>query len=172
MNGIREDMEGKVALGLNLDGSAGQTNTAKNEPEPKLSEHPTDEEMQAFFCRDLFASKQANCRIVECWIGHGKAEMDIVPSMHFNAGGHVMGGAVFTLADYAFAAASMPGSVAAVSLTSTIEFMKSTKGSKLIATCDVDHVGRKVGFYTTDVVDDLGVHIARVVTTCYKPTVR
>ena len=155
---------------LNASANAGQSHIPVDGLSPKLPEHPTPEQIHEFFKCDTFASKQANCRVVESWVGHGKAEMVIVPEMHFNAEGHVMGGAVFTLADYAFAAASMPGSVDAVSLVSTIEFMKSTRGAKLIATCDVDRSGKRVGFYTTDVHDDLGVHIARVVTTCYKPT--
>ncbi len=134
-------------------------------------EYPTDEEIHTFFKDDLYATKQTGCKITESWKGHGKAVMDIDPKKHFNASGHVMGGVVFTLADYAFAAASMPGSTGSVSLVSTIEFMKSTRGSKLVATCDADQSGRRVGFFTTDVYDDLDVHIARVVTTCYTPEV-
>lgn len=136
---------------------------------PRLSERPTAEEIHEFFKEDTFAYRQADCRIVESWVGHGKAEMVLNPDKHFNAQGFVMGGAVFTLADYAFAAATMPGTADAVSLVSTIEFMKSTRGSKLIATCDVDRSGNRVGFYTTEVTDDLGASIAKVVTTCYKP---
>ena len=111
---------------------------------PSLPDHPTAEE-------------QAGCRIVEGWKGHGVAETKIKPC-HLNAQGHVMGGAVFTLADYAFAAAAMCGQAAAVSLSSTIEFMRSTQGTKLIATCDV-------------VTDDAGELIAKFVTSCYHPIV-
>lgn len=136
----------------------------------RLPEHPTPEEIEEFFKKDTFAYKQADCRITESYVGHGVAEMVLDPAKHFNAQGFVMGGAVFTLADYAFAAATMPGVVDAVSLVSTIEFMKSPKGKKLIARCNIDRGGNHVGFYTTDVFDDEDVHVARVVTTCYKPT--
>lgn len=135
---------------------------------PRLPDHPTDEELAAFFRSDTFASQQAGCRIIEGWRGHGVAEMEIRP-FHLNAEGYVMGGAVFTLADYAFAAAAMCGQAAAVSLASTIEFMKATQGSKLTATCDIDRSGRRVGFYTIEVTDDEGERIAKVVTTCYHP---
>lgn len=138
-------------------------------PSPRLPEHPTPEEIEEFFKEDTYAYKQTDCRITESWVGHGQAEMHINPDKHFNAEGYVMGGAVFTLADYAFAAATMPGTADAVSLVSTIEFMKSPKGKKLTATCDSDRQGNRVGFYTTDVFDDAGIHVARVVTTCYKP---
>lgn len=143
-------------------GDAGQT-------APKLPDHPTHEELVEFFRADTFAFRQADCRIVEAWRGHGVAEMVINPAKHLNAEGRVMGGAVFTLADYAFAGATMCGSASAVSLTSTIEFMRSTQGTKLTAICDVDRTGRKVGFYTIEVTDDLGERIAKVVTTCYHP---
>lgn len=136
---------------------------------PKLSEQPTQEELHAFFHKDTFAYSQADCRIIEGWKGHGVAEMVIHPKKHLNAEGYVMGGAVFTLADYAFAAATMCGASSSVSLTSTIEFMYSTRGTKLTAVCDEDVSGRKLGFYTTEVTDDLGKRIAKVVTTCYHP---
>ncbi len=138
-------------------------------PEPRLPENPTHEQLEEFFKDDTFAYQQAGCRVTEAWRGHGVAEMEISPEKHLNAQGRVMGGAVFTLADYAFAAASLCGEASSVSLTSTIEFMRSPKGNKLIATCDVDRSGRKVGFYTIDVADDLGEKVARVVTTCYRP---
>lgn len=134
-----------------------------------LPEHPTPDQIEGFFSHDTFAYRQAGCRIVEAWKGHGVAEMVVDPAKHLNAEGRVMGGAVFTLADYAFAAASLCGAASSVSLASTIEFMKGTQGNKLVATCDVDRSGRKVGFYTIDVTDDEGEHVARVVTTCYHP---
>lgn len=135
----------------------------------RLPEHPTHEQIEDFFKYDTFAHRQADCRIMEAWKGHGVAEMVINKDKHLNAEGYVMGGAVFTLADYAFAGATMCGAEHAVSLTSTIEFMKATRGNKLIAICDEDRSGRKVGFYTTEVTDDLGERIAKVVTTCYHP---
>ena len=135
---------------------------------PRLPDSRTRAEMEAFFRRDTFAYDRAGCRIVEGWIGHGVCEMEITAG-HLNAEGHVMGGAIFTLADYAFAVATMCGASASVSLSSTIEFMTSSRGTKLIATADVDKPGRRVGFYTIEVRDDQGAHIAKVVTTCYHP---
>lgn len=141
----------------------------ENASRSKLPDNPTPEELDAFFNHDTFAYRQASCRIVEGWAGHGVAEMALDPDKHYNAEGNVMGGAIFTLADYAFAAATMCGQASSVSLTSTIEFIKSTKGKKLIATCDADKHGRKVGFFTTEVTDDMGELIAKVTATCYHP---
>lgn len=139
-----------------------------NVPAP-FPEKPTAEEIHAFFHEDTFAYDQADCRITEATRGHGVAEMVLNPKKHFNAQNHVMGGAIFTLADYAFAAASVCGHSSSVSLSSTIEFMKATKGTKLIAACDVDRSGHKVEFYTVEVRDDLGELIAKVVSSCYHP---
>lgn len=155
------------------DNNASNAETLKphdaNYKKPALPSKPTQEEVHEFFRDDTFAYQQADCRIIECYEGHGVAEMVLNPSKHFNAENNVMGGAIFTLADYAFAAAVMPNSAAAVSLVSTIEFIKASKGKKLIATCNVDKTGHRVGFYTTEIYDDEGTYIAKVVTTCYRP---
>ena len=55
-----------------------------------------------------------------------------------------------------------------VSVSNTIEFLSSAKGTKLIAECSVDKSGRKLGFYTVDVSDDTGRHIARMTATCFR----
>lgn len=137
--------------------------------EVSLPDNPTLAQAQSFFEGDTFAYKQSDCRITEARRGHGVAEMVLDPEKHYNAQGHVMGGAIFTLADYAFAAASVCGHASSVSLSSNIEFMKSTKGTKLTATCDIDKAGHKVEFYTVEVTDDLGESIAKVTSTCYHP---
>lgn len=147
----------------------GSTTNKGTTDKARLPEQPTLEQLEDFFKHDTFAYNQAGCRIVEGWKGHGVCEMVLVPEKHCNAQNFVMGGAVFTLADYAFAVASMCGEVSSVSLSCSVEFIAATKGRKLIATCDEDKNGRKVGFYTTLVKDDLGELIAKISTTCYRP---
>ena len=91
-----------------------------------------------------------------------------IEDYHRNALGNVMGGAVFTLADFALAVASNTGQAPSVSVSSTIDFMSASKGARLIATCDADKSGRRLGFYTTDVADDTGRRIARVTATVFR----
>ena len=79
-----------------------------------------------------------------------------------------MGGAVFTLADFALAIASNVGAPPSVSVSSAIDYMSASRGTRLIATCNADKSGRRLGFYTTDVTDDTGRRIARVTTTVYR----
>lgn len=131
----------------------------------KLPENPSLEEIQQVFSGDRFATQAAGCRVVEGRRGHSVCEMDLT-DIHRNAAGGVMGGAIFTLADFALAVACNLGEEPTVSISNTIEFLSAAKGSKLIATCDVDRSGRKVGFYTVDVVDDTDRHVARMVATC------
>lgn len=131
-----------------------------------LPENPTLEEVSEFFSGDKFATEAAGCRVVEARRGHAICEMELREDVHYNAMGGVMGGAIFTLADFALAIACNLGEEPTVSVSNTIEFMSAAKGSKLIATCDVDKSGRRLGFYTVDIADDTGRNVARMCATC------
>ncbi|MCI9129576.1 MAG: PaaI family thioesterase [Eggerthellaceae bacterium] len=126
-----------------------------------LPERPTMEEMEEYFNKDEYATAVTGCKIVEGWKGHGVAEMEITHS-HRNAQGNVMGGAIFTLADFALAIASNIAEHPTVNVTSTIDYFSITKGTKLIATADLTKAGNRVAFYDVVVEDDLGVRIAKV----------
>ena len=122
------------------------------------------EEVQRVFRNDRFATDACGCRVVEASRGHAVCEFDITPG-HRNEKGGVMGGAIFTVADLAFAVASNVGEPVTVSVSSSIEFMSAAKGEKLIATADVDKNGRTLGFYNCLVTDELGTPVARVTQT-------
>ena len=132
-----------------------------------FDESSSIEEVRDFFANDLFASEACGCRVLEASHGHAVCAFDIA-DIHRNAQGNVMGGAIYTLADFALAVACNMGENPTLSVTSTIEYLSATRGSTLTATCEADKSGRTLGFYTTDVVDDLGVHIARMTSTCYR----
>ena len=95
----------------------------------RLSDHPTLEELNDFFGHDRFA-EHAGCRIVEGSRDHAVCELDI-KDHHRNALGNVMGGAIFTLADFALAIASNTGENPSVSVSSTIEYLSASKGRHL-----------------------------------------
>ena len=103
--------------------------------------------------------------MVEAARGHAVTEFDITPG-HRNEKGGVMGGAIFTLADFALAIACNIGEPPSVSVSNTIEYFSATKGEKLIATCDVDKSGRRLGFYTVEITDDTGRRVAKMCATC------
>lgn len=133
----------------------------------QLPEQPTLEQLNEYFSHDAYASQTSGCTIVEGWKGHGVAEMVIEPK-HLNVLGNVMGGAIFTLADYALAIASNIGTPPTVNVTSTINYLNASRGTKLIATANCTKDGKRVAFYDVDVTDDEGVDIAKVSSVAYR----
>lgn len=115
-------------------------------------------ELRELYKNDQFATN-AGCKIVEADSDKVICELPINESL-LNAHGSVMGGAIFTLADFAFAVASNLNGVPSVAIESNIRFYSATKGTKLIATCTTDRDGRNLGHYTVEVKDDLGNKIA------------
>lgn len=132
-----------------------------------LDENCPIEEVRTLFGHDRFATEACGCEVLEASRGHAVCAFDITP-VHRNAQGNVMGGAIFTLADFALAIACNMGEEPTVSVSNTISFMSAAKGSRLIATCDADKSGRSLGFYSVDVRDDLDTPVARMTATCFR----
>lgn len=134
-----------------------------------LPDDRATKDLEGFFSNDVYATQVTKCRIVEGWKGHGVAELDI-EDMHRNALGAVMGGVIFTLADFAFAIASNAEQDPTVNLTTTIDYLSSSKGSKLTAVAESAKDGRRIAFYDVKVTDDEGVLIAKMSVTGYRHT--
>lgn len=132
-----------------------------------LSDDPTLEEIEAVFANDRFATEAAGCRVVSGERGRAVCSMELADA-HRNAMGNVMGGAIFTLADFALAICCNIGEEPTVSVDSSISFFRSTQGAALTATAVCDKPGRHLGFYTVTVEDDLGKQIAKMTATCYR----
>ena len=132
-----------------------------------LDENCPIEEVRELFGNDRFATEACGCRVLEASRGHAVCAFDIAP-IHLNAMGNVMGGAIFTLADFALAIACNMGEEPTVAVNNTIEYLNSSKGSALIATCDADKSGRNLGFYTVEVKDDLDTPVAKMTATCFR----
>lgn len=132
-----------------------------------LSGDPTLEEIEAVFANDRFATEAAGCRVVSGEHGRAVCSMELA-DVHRNAMGNVMGGAIFTLADFALAICCNIGEEPTVSVDSSISFFRSTQGAALTATAVCDKPGRHLGFYTVTVEDDLGKQIAKMTATCYR----
>lgn len=107
-------------------------------------------EAKEFFKDDRFAV-QAGIELLEIREGYGKAKMTVTAD-HLNAGHTTQGGAIFTLADLALAAAANSHGTLALSLTSHITFLKgSGMGDTLYAEAAERHVGRSTGHYQVDI---------------------
>lgn len=115
-------------------------------------------ELQELYKDDRFATG-AGCRIVEANEEKTVCEMEITDAL-LNARGGVMGGAIFTLADFAFAVASNYSGIPSVTIECNIRYFAATKGNKLIAVCKADKEGNTLGHYTVEITDNLGKTIA------------
>ncbi len=87
-----------------------------------------------FFERDRFA-RENGMSVVEVRLGFARAEMAVEPR-HMNSVGILQGGAVFTLADLAFAAASNSHGVVAVGSQADITYFKAVRAGKLTAVAE------------------------------------
>ena len=134
---------------------------------PLITSDMTLSQVREVFGGDKFATN-AGCTVVEFGKGFAVCEMELDRNLHYNGMGGVMGGAIFTLADFALAVGCNVDEEPTVSASNTIEYLSGSKGSKLVATCRADKSGRNLGYYTVDVEDDLGKRIARMVATCFR----
>jgi len=91
--------------------------------------------------------------------GYALTRMAVQP-LHHNALGIVQGGAIFTLADFAFAAASNSHGTVAVAINVSITFMKAGKTGTLWAEASETSRNPKLGSYTVEVKDDQGDLVA------------
>ena len=79
-----------------------------------------------------------------------------------------MGGAIFTLADFAFAVLSNHIHMPTVAQQVSINYLGTPKGGKLIARAVCRKNGRSSCIVNVDVVDDTGKDIAQFVGTGFK----
>jgi acyl-CoA thioesterase len=80
--------------------------------------------------------------------GDGKATVRLlVEPHHLNAYGKLHGGALFTLADFAFAAASNSRGTVAVGINATISYLKAVTGGELLAKAEEVSLGSKLSSY-------------------------
>jgi acyl-CoA thioesterase len=114
--------------------------------------------VQHFFKNDKFAER-ANIELLSVSPGQARARMTLHPH-HLNGYGTVQGGAIFTLADFAFAAASNSHGNVAVAINVSITFMKAGQTGTLWAEAREVSRNFKLGSYTVEVKDDQGELIA------------
>jgi acyl-CoA thioesterase len=91
---------------------------------------------------------------------YAKAEMPVTEN-HLNGVNMVQGGAIFTLADYAFAAASNSSGFATVGIQANISYFKSPTGKTLVAEATKINGQNKLCSYNVDVFDQDKSLIAR-----------
>ena len=130
------------------------------------TEQKSLEEVQEFFVNDRFATA-AGCHIVEASSEEAVCEMPL-SELHQNAQGGVMGGAIFTLADFALAVVANYEKPGVVAVDNNIRYLSAPRGSKLIARAHMYKTGRTLAFVTVNISDDTGRDVAIMTATGFR----
>jgi acyl-CoA thioesterase len=120
------------------------------------------EYLKEFFKNDLFAIKLLGAEILEAHDDYAKCSFKITRN-HQNAIEIVMGGAIFTLADFTFAVATnQHEEYNTVSTTANISFLNPGRGEILYAEAIKIRDGKTVCFYDVNVYNEKNILIAKV----------
>lgn len=124
----------------------------------------TLEQARAHFYRDKYAVELTGVVIDE--VGHrcAKCHLDI-DERHYAAHHHVMGGVVYTLADFAFAVAANHEGNFTVTVSSNIIYMDQPRDNRLNANCYCIKAGRKMSYFEVEITDGGGRPVASVTVT-------
>ncbi|MBE6494531.1 MAG: PaaI family thioesterase [Methanosphaera stadtmanae] len=124
------------------------------------------EEAREFFKADKFATSNG-AQIDELTEDTCQCSM-VLQDIHRNAYGGVMGGVIFTLADFSFAVLSNQIHQLTVAQQVSINYLSPPKGEKLIAKAYCKKSGRTSSIINVDVIDDTGRDIAQFIGTGFK----
>ncbi len=109
------------------------------------------DKIREFFKKDRFAAHN-DITLLEIQPGYAKAEL-IISDKHLNGVDITHGGAIFTLADLAFAVASNSHGSVAVGVSATISFLKATNQGTLTAEAREIALNPKLATYQVEVRD-------------------
>ncbi len=118
------------------------------------------------FENDRFA-KTSGIKLINASPGFARAEMEINEN-HLNAVGVVQGGAMFTLADFAFAVASNTQGKLALAIDAEISFFKSVASGTLTAVAKEISLHSKLGTYLIEIFNEKQELIAHFKGTVYR----
>ena len=124
------------------------------------------EEAQEHFKKDKFATN-AGMIIDELGEDYSVCSVTLTDD-HKNAYGGVMGGAIFTLADLAFAACANQIHCLSVAQQISINYLSAPKGERLIAKARCIKTGRTTSVINVSVSDDTGRDVALFIGTAFK----
>lgn len=119
-----------------------------------------------FTSRDLFAG-HIGCRVTRMEDGYAETQMEIA-EYHKNGVGLAHGGAIYSLADLAFAAASNSRRETAVAINATISYMRPITSGRIRAEARESASNRKLATYVVTVYDEQETPCAVFQGTVYK----
>lgn len=116
------------------------------------------ENVRSRFSGDIFATETVGIEIEAVGENYARCSMEILPK-HLNVNGQVMGGALFTLADFTFAVAADRGGNT-ISLSADISFLSPAKGKRLLAESHCLKAGRRTCVLEISIQDELSTPVA------------
>lgn len=126
----------------------------------------TLEEARTFFAGDRYAME--NGIRLEEYLPDGSVCTMELTEHHRNAEGGVMGGAILTLIDFAFATAACNVHRPTVAQQISMNFLNASRGHLLTARAVCRKDGKTSCVYQVDITDDLSRDIAQAVVTGFK----
>lgn len=124
------------------------------------------EKLSEMLSKDRFAQHNG-IKLVSVKEGEAVAEM-LVSENHLNGVDIIQGGALFTLADYAFAAASNSRGRVAIASNASISFFKGISSGKLTAKASELNSGKTLSTFVVDITDEKGMRIALFTGTAFQ----
>ena len=122
-----------------------------------------------YFHNDIFATNTTGIEILKAEENYAKCLLNIKNS-HMNANNSVMGGVIFTLADFCFAVASNSEHKIVPTISTTINFLSVSKGAKLFAETTCIKSGKSICVYTINITDEFN-HLIAICTSTGKVSV-
>ena len=123
-------------------------------------------DLRSFLGGDRFAARNG-IELLELEEGRALARLT-VRGEHLNAAGVVQGGAVFTLADFAFAAASSSRGNVALAIEAHVTFLRAVREGVLLAEAREESGSRRLSTCTVRVTDEGGELVALFTGTAYR----
>ncbi|MGO9110284.1 MAG: PaaI family thioesterase [Thermoguttaceae bacterium] len=121
--------------------------------------------IKKYFENDRFAAS-SGMRLIELRPGFAKTSLE-TEDRHLNSVGIVQGGAIFTLADLAFAMACNSAGKVAVAVSTNLSFLKATRSGTLVAEATEVARSRRISTCTVRVTDHAGELVALFQGTAY-----
>ena len=131
-----------------------------------MSQFQSLEEARVFFQQDRYATE--NGITLDEYTKDGSVCSVELTNRHRNAEGGVMGGAIFTLMDFAFATASSNLHRPTVAQQVSLNYLSAPRGETLTARAKCRKNGHTSCVYQVDVTDDQGRDVAQAVFTGFK----
>ena len=126
--------------------------------------------VKEFFKADRYAAL-SEIELLSVEPGRAKTRM-VVREIHLNAGNIVQGGAIFTLADFAFAAAVNAYGNLSLSIETSIRYFKGVGSGVLFADAQMRHMNKRLATFEVQVTNESDELIALFTATAYRKDVQ